>query len=859
MYQEKLQPKGIAPSHLTTFRSILKFHESKQYKKGIKAADTLLKTYPDHGETLALKGLILFSQDKHAEAYELVRKALKSDITSALCWDVMSHLQLEKKNYFEASKCVQNALLHQPENNHLIRELASLHVQNRDFANFQKATYKLLVAKSGSKIHWMSYAVACALNDENIKAVSITDKYRDIQKNSGIISNYEESELFFFKSTCYERSGDLQGALKILEENKAKITDKEEWKSKRAEILGKLGRHEESAEQWLALISANPENWTFHHQYLVQAGVLPADHPSCYKPATLSAEKEAKLLEIYGSFGRKFPFARACRQIPLSFVSGEEFEKRFTAYLSAALTKGTISVFGTIKYLYQDPTKVAIIDKIISNIVSLLEADKPLPNNTDLEPPSSILFAYFFYAQHLNREKKFTEALAYIDKCIQHTPTQVDWYSFKGRIYQAAGNPTEAAVWSEKARSLDLADRFLNTKATKYFLKADKVKEAEDLISIFTKVELDNEKDYNTVTEMQVTWYELEEAESYIRSKDYGRGLRRFFDVKKHVDGFRSDQMDFHQYSVRKLTLRAYLNMIHQMDQIYSHPTYVRAAIGIVQTYLFAHDHPLEVGLVTESALAGLPEDEKKRLIQNKKKEDTRKQKIIDEKKAAFAKKNKKFCDDYFGDKALAAGLEGAVPIVNDLQTFAPKNIISHLLAFEVAFRRGKFLQALRAVNKARALEPENAEVHYATVRLFHAIENATLNASVQKVFEEEKSVLGGNSLAAFNKNFYESHKNSVQARIAYFQSSLVLGTPKEDVVSILKETTDNIGNLKYFIKIDQLLQKEFGESDSWKETVKALFPHSAYFNPKVATEAAPVEEGEKKNWFESFLSDPAL
>lgn len=52
--------------------------------------------------------------DKHTEAYETVRKALRHDVNSALCWDVMSHLQLEKKNFREAAKCVSNALVHQP-------------------------------------------------------------------------------------------------------------------------------------------------------------------------------------------------------------------------------------------------------------------------------------------------------------------------------------------------------------------------------------------------------------------------------------------------------------------------------------------------------------------------------------------------------------------------------------------------------------------------------------------------------------------------------------------------------------------------------------------------------------------------
>lgn len=52
-----------------------KCYESKQFKKGIKAADQILKKYPDHGETLAMKGLTLNCMSKKEEAYELVRKA----------------------------------------------------------------------------------------------------------------------------------------------------------------------------------------------------------------------------------------------------------------------------------------------------------------------------------------------------------------------------------------------------------------------------------------------------------------------------------------------------------------------------------------------------------------------------------------------------------------------------------------------------------------------------------------------------------------------------------------------------------------------------------------------------------------
>lgn len=66
----------------------MKLYESKQYKKAIKAADQILKKCPDHGETLAMKGLTLNYMDKKEEAYDLVRKGLRCDLKSHVCWHV---------------------------------------------------------------------------------------------------------------------------------------------------------------------------------------------------------------------------------------------------------------------------------------------------------------------------------------------------------------------------------------------------------------------------------------------------------------------------------------------------------------------------------------------------------------------------------------------------------------------------------------------------------------------------------------------------------------------------------------------------------------------------------------------------
>jgi tetratricopeptide (TPR) repeat protein len=64
------------------FKNLVKQYEMKQYKKAIKHADTILKKFPKHGETLAMKGLTYNYMTGHTreEAHALVKEGLKNDV-----------------------------------------------------------------------------------------------------------------------------------------------------------------------------------------------------------------------------------------------------------------------------------------------------------------------------------------------------------------------------------------------------------------------------------------------------------------------------------------------------------------------------------------------------------------------------------------------------------------------------------------------------------------------------------------------------------------------------------------------------------------------------------------------------------
>ncbi|KAJ9067293.1 hypothetical protein DSO57_1000875 [Entomophthora muscae] len=80
--------KELPKKEATLYKSILKMYESKLFKRGLKTSDAILKKFPEHGETLTIKGLLLNHLNRKEEGYELARKGLKLNMTSSASWHI---------------------------------------------------------------------------------------------------------------------------------------------------------------------------------------------------------------------------------------------------------------------------------------------------------------------------------------------------------------------------------------------------------------------------------------------------------------------------------------------------------------------------------------------------------------------------------------------------------------------------------------------------------------------------------------------------------------------------------------------------------------------------------------------------
>lgn len=784
-----------------TFRSIVKFYEQKQYKKGIKAADSILKKYPEHGETLCMKGLTLSYLEKKEEAYELVRKGLKFDLKSHVCWHVYGLLYRQDRDYFEAVKCYRNALRIDPSNLQILRDLSLLQIHSRDTQGFAETRRKLLQEKPGNRLNWIGYAISEHLCQSYEFAWTCIENYektfKDVLNNNGKdekVSPYEISELYMYKATIMEEAGKYEEALDCLTQHERQIVDKLGLMETKARINMFLKRHEEASSLYERLIKLNPE----HHVYILACMANKAQFQRFWPPLPAPADSEALLPETISSFPsslhplgmpihgwlppqqsmkpqRRVTIGQRLHKkqlssyeplVPLTeeeeeqvagffdglagqhkssdsvarlahyFVTGRRFQQRLDKYLRSRLRKGVPQLFRMIQALYHQPGKAALIEELLLQYIRCLKehiawfgptvgatpgsAEAMPPSMQEEESPSCLLFTLMVTAEHYDFLGMTDKAVEHINAAIAHTPTNVEIYACKARIYRHAGDLAVSQRLYEEVRMMDLADRFLNCQSVRAMLRVDKTQEGMEKALLFSK-EPDSTEATN-LRDMQCMWYESAVGRSYCRQKRYGRALKEYHETFKHFNDISEDQFDFHNYCLRKATLKAYVAMLRMQEKLFSHKFYRRAAKDSIRIYLELFDDRLRQSASagnqgSKEAEAELSPEEKKKL----KHKQQREAKKAAEKKAppaaaAPGAKPKKVDDDPEGEKLLEKEpLEEAQKLVKNLVLYCTSDPASHALSYEVFARQKKLLHCLQALHRLWQLGGQNP-LHYKLV-----------------------------------------------------------------------------------------------------------------------------------------------
>ncbi|KAF8940408.1 N-alpha-acetyltransferase 16, NatA auxiliary subunit [Haplosporangium gracile] len=841
--------RDLPSKEANLFREILKCYELKQYKRGFKGAEHILKKFPEHGETLAMKGLFYNHLDKKELAYEFVKKGIRHDMKSHICWHVFGLLYRSDKNYEEAAKCYAHALKYDKENIQILRDLSLLQMQMRNLEGYVDTRHILLELRPQNRQYWVAVAIGYQLLGKPELGVKVLATYEETLKDLPSTPDYEHSELLLYHNTLLEEVGDFQVALDHLDTIEKQVCDRKAIKEKRAKYYLTLGRLAEAEATYRDLLALNPDNMAYFEglgKSLELGGDLQTD------------EDEIKIQEMFKQLQKEYPRSNAAKRLPLRYAIGEAFVKVADEYIRSMLRKGVPSLFVNIKTLYTDSAKQAAVEKLALGFLTALDKSKGFDHSgAVVEPPTAVLWTLYFLAQHFDFKRETEQALGYINRAIEHTPTLVELYMAKGRILKHAGDHVAAMEALNEARELDLQDRFINTKCTKYMLRADNMAEAEKTAVLFTRADISNP--LNDLVDMQTQWFSLEAGESNLRQGQIGRALKRFHQIDKHFNDYTDDQFDFHTYCLRKMTLRAYVSMVRLEDQLRSHPYYVRAAQDAVQCYVRLFDKP--DGSESEE-MEGMTEAEKKKFRSKQRKAELKAQQEAEDKKKKAAATAAETAKKAGGNATAVKGDEDpegtkytkcedplgeALKFLQPLQQLAATRIETYLMAFEIYVRKNKLLLALKALLKSIKIDASHATLHEQLVRFALAVQKSssakTLKPSVKTVIDKHWSDLYGShgqDLNAFNAGFIEKTKD--QGSVAHVISAAIsvylidpsknLTKAEELLFSVEDETKfERTRTLENVLLVQKTL-KGFKSSrqQEWKAKAKIWFPNAAAF-----------------------------
>lgn len=697
-------------------------------------------------------------------------------------------LHRSDRNYNEAIKAYKQALRIDPENIQILRDLSFLQVQMRDLDGFVTSRNELLNLKSNFKINWMAFALSRHLAGDLDGAIKVIDTYLSTlsEGSSELGRCFESSELALYRNSIVaEKPDNYKAALDHLGVVEGIVVDRGAWLMKRAEYELFLNDFAAARQSALTMMARGmTENYAVHSLYMCSILKLSGKvfekafselkgTRSLATMIVLSAEQKKELRDAYETeLQPAFPKSHAVQRIPFSFMDIDELCTCLEARCKKDLVRGVPSlcaelfshVFIEEDGHYRQPTDAvevkphplfARLVKMVDGFVDNLESvSKFAIDDETTQEPATLVWAWFLRAGLHELSGELTEGIALLDKCLEKDSSNVDAYELKSRLLRSAGDIKAAAQCLDKGRDLDLSDRYINNQTTKYLLQAGEADEALKRISLFTRHEGNPEQN---LYDMQCSWYELESADCLLKQGEIGKSLKKFAAVVKHFEDFNEDQFDFHAYCLRKVTLRAYVNVLRYEDVIYGQDYFCRAASGMIGIYLHLADNPdkEEEAEPDYSSMTAAERKRAKAIARKKKRKTGADKKEEPAKKGANGEKGKQgkngkpsfIEEDAEGEELLKKDpLEEGKKFSSMLAIYAPKDLNTWIQRYDVAIRRGKALICLQALLKARAIDPDSSAL-FARILDFEKRRQdiKDLTPVVSKLLNEEAPSLVGN------------------------------------------------------------------------------------------------------------------
>ena len=492
-------------------------------------------------------------------------------------WQFYALFYKEQKNYAQAVKCYTYANKYDPDNLNMIKDLSNLLLYLGNYDDFKKYSLQCVTNKSSLSVNWVQYSLAeyFLKNYENALHLidSVLKSFEDTMKKQ------EMHEVLIFKSNILFKLNRFQECIDLLEKNMNKwCVDRATFIEKIINSCVKINNVEKGIEYCKLALKINPENiFTYLNYFNLKVKDL---NLTKYEDLFTLEENSPKRKEIYDILVKEIEpqltKVKINEKIKLGLLEGDDFQKSFCKYFYKNIKNNLPSFFNNIKFIYQYPqqkSKIPIIESILTSNIDNIEKDKSLTkeilslniDNSNINITTTFIWVYYFSAQHFEILGNSEKALEHINKAIKLTPSVVEFFMVKSRILKHNLLYEEAALAMNKAKDLDLSDRYLNAKHAKSVVRKGDVDEGAKIMMEFVKNPLVEEN----MLRYQCLWFKIETGIAYLKSGKLLLSHRMFKGILDNFKEMFEDQSDFYNYSLRRYMLSDFFSLIHYTKNMY--------------------------------------------------------------------------------------------------------------------------------------------------------------------------------------------------------------------------------------------------------------------------------------------------
>ena len=575
------------------FQMALKEFDAKRYEKVEKLCDRMISKNPKDDQALALKGLNYYFLQKPELGEQILKQALKANFKSPVAWHFYAIFHKEKGNYSQAMKSYNKALNFAPTNFNIIRDLSYMQLYLRQLDSFVQTCKLGVENKPGMLINWVTLAFSYSLVKDYKSALAALNSVEKLGKET--LKKNDIHELKLFNAMIQSKDKKYEEAMNYLIHFKSELIDKPMVYDMIVQNAIKAKKYNIGLDYCTKALNLNPDNINLILYYFIMKINQNDFQPKTYNDL-LNIQENYKylkdMIEVLSELKNNYPKSKIIKNLELSFSQNEEFEKKFENYFINQLEITIPSIFINIQFIYKlQPHKIKIIQKILDKYNSNIKSSSKINDNLDL--PIHVAWIYFYEAQHYLFLSELEEAINYINVAIDITPSVIEFYMVAAKIFKHSYMIDNYILAYDKARMLDVGDRYLNAKTAKIYLRSGDIEKNSELMKEFVSDPLTEENIKFTET----LWYLNECGGAFLIKKNIIRSHYCFKNVINVFLAIIKDQVDFYNFCLRRNMLKDLYHTIVFLNGIAKNKYVIQALIkiDIIYNYLKANENNKEL------------------------------------------------------------------------------------------------------------------------------------------------------------------------------------------------------------------------------------------------------------------------